>query len=64
LKDILKFGLVLGLAAYARLVTQHAGGLRLADALSGVGFDGLGGRESDVLTFRHVPRIWLQDEYG
>ena len=62
LEDILKFRLVLGLAAVARLIAQNTNWLRLAHAFAGVGLDGLRGRESSGLSFRHVCR-WLRHEY-
>jgi hypothetical protein len=42
LNDLIHLGLVLGLAACARGVHHHAGGLGLAHALASVGLDGLG----------------------
>ncbi len=53
LQNVLQFGLVLGLAAGARLVVDHAGGLGLSNAFARIGFDGLSGRESGWLAFRH-----------
>jgi hypothetical protein len=50
---------VLGPAARLRLVQQHARGLGLPDAFARVGLDGLCGRKSGWLAFRHG-----KDEYG
>ena len=48
-----------GLAAGARLGRDDARGLGLADTLAGVGLDGLGGRKTGWLAFRHG-----KNEYG
>ena len=57
--DVFEFGLVLDFAAGTRLGVYDAGGFGLADARTGVGFDGFGNRKSGWLAFRHG-----KDEYG
>ena len=52
-KDVFEFGLVFSGAAGARLGREDARGFGLADALAGVGLDGLGGGEAGWLAFRH-----------
>lgn len=53
LQNILQFGLVLGLPAGAWLVVKYPRWFGLAHAFACIGFDGLGGRETGWLAFRH-----------
>ena len=53
LQQIYELGLVLGLAAGAWRIGQHARGFGLAHALACVGLDGLCGRETGWLAFCH-----------
>ena len=54
LNELFEFGFVLGLAAGARFGIHDAGGLGLADALAGIGLDGLGGGKLFWLAFGHL----------
>jgi hypothetical protein len=58
-QEVFQPGFVLSLATSAGRVGQDTRGLGLADALAGVGLDGLGGRETGWLAFGHG---W--NEYG
>ena len=58
-EQIFELGLVLGLAAGGRRTGQSTRRFGLAHALTGVGFDGFGGRKTGWLAFRHG-----KNEYG
>lgn len=51
--ELVEFGLVFGGPARARLGVDDLGGFGLADALTGVGLDGLSGGKGRGLSFGH-----------